>query len=164
MTDARRGAESAGTRRAAATIAGCICVAFYEGFDLQAAGVAAGGVAAEFPCSPDQLGTFFSASSLGLLAGALAEGRLSDWFGRKRVLIGSVALFGLLSALTAAAHDIQTLCWTCLLTGAGLGGVFPNLLALVNESSSVRPPQRQTSHSPTVACPSAAPLRAWSAW
>ena len=129
---------SAGPLRATATIAGCICAAFCEGFDLQAAGVAAGGLAAEFHPSPDQLGTFFSASTLGLFAGALAGGRLSDSLGRKRVLIGSVALFGLLSILTAAAHDIQALCWARLLTGAGLGGAFPNLLALVNESSSQR--------------------------
>jgi AAHS family 3-hydroxyphenylpropionic acid transporter len=136
MTDTARGEASTGTAGATATIVGCICAAFCEGFDLQAAGVAAGGIAAEFQPTPDQLGTFFSASTLGLFAGALLGGRVSDSVGRKRVLIASVALFGLLSILTAAAHDIQTLCWTRLLTGAGLGGAFPNLLALVNESSS----------------------------
>lgn len=126
----------AGTLRATAVIAGCIGAAFCEGFDLQAAGVAAGGIAAEFRPTPGQLGTFFSASTLGLCAGAVLGGRLSDSFGRKRTLIGSVVLFGLFSLLTAACHDIHTLCWARLLTGAGLGGAFPNLLALVMESSS----------------------------
>jgi AAHS family 3-hydroxyphenylpropionic acid transporter len=87
------------------------------------------------------LGTFFSTSTLGLFAGALAGGRLADSFGRKRVLVASVLLFGLCSLLTAAAHDIGALSWARLFTGAGLGGVLPNLLALVNESSA---PQRRS--------------------
>jgi AAHS family 3-hydroxyphenylpropionic acid transporter len=119
-----------------ATVAGCIAVAFCEGFDLQAAGVAAGGIVSEFQPTPDQLGTFFSASTLGLFAGALLGGRLADSFGRKRILLSSIVLFGLFSVLTAAAHDIHTLSWARLLTGAGLGGVFPSLLALVRECSS----------------------------
>jgi AAHS family 3-hydroxyphenylpropionic acid transporter len=121
-----------------ATIAGCIGVAFCEGFDLQAAGVAAGGIVEELRPTPEQLGTFFSASTLGLFVGALLGGRLSDSFGRKGILIGSIVLFGLFSVLTAAAHDIHALSWARLVTGAGLGGVFPNLLALVSESSSPR--------------------------
>jgi len=128
----------AATVRATAVIAGCIGAAFCEGFDLQAAGVAAAGIAAEFRPTPEQLGTFFSASTLGLCAGAVLGGRLSDSFGRKRTLIGSIVLFGLFSLLTAACRDIQTLYWARLLTGAGLGGAFPNLLALVMESSSER--------------------------
>src|ERR1700741_3708419 len=119
-----------------ATIAGYIGVAFCEGFDLQAAGVAAGGIVSEFRPTAEQLGTFFSASTLGLFAGALVGGRLSDSFGRTRILTGSIVLFGLFATLTAAAHDIQALSWARLLTGAGLGGAFPTLLALVSESSS----------------------------
>jgi MFS transporter, AAHS family, 3-hydroxyphenylpropionic acid transporter len=120
------------------TIAGCIGVAFCEGFDLQSAGVAAGGIVSEFQPTSEQLGTFFSASTLGLFAGALLGGRLSDSFGRKRILIGSIVLFGLFSVVTAAAHDVQALSWARLVTGGGLGGVFPTLLALVSESSSTR--------------------------
>lgn len=122
--------------RGTATVAGCVCAAFCEGFDLQAAGVAAGGIVGEFAPTPDQLGTFFSASTLGLCVGAVLGGWLSDFLGRKRVLIGSITLFGVFSILTALAHDIQWLSWARLLTGAGLGGAFPNLIALVNESSS----------------------------
>jgi len=120
---------------ATAIIAGCVLAAACEGFDLQAAGVAAGGLIPEFKPSADQLGTFFSASTLGLCAGALVGGRLSDSFGRGRILIASVFLFGCFSILTATSWDIQSLSWWRLLTGAGLGGAFPNLLALVNESS-----------------------------
>lgn len=76
-----------------------------------------------------------------MFLGALAGGRLADSYGRKGVLVASVLLFGLFSLLTATAHDIGALSWARLFTGAGLGGVFPNLLALVNESST---PQRRS--------------------
>lgn len=127
----------AGERAAAAraAIAFCLLAAMCEGFDLQAAGVAAAGIVGEFKPTPDQLGTFFSASTLGLFFGALLGGRLSDRVGRKAVLVTSIALFGLFSALTALAWDVESLAWARLLTGFGLGGALPNLIALTAESA-----------------------------
>lgn len=118
-----------------ATIVCCLLAAFCEGIDLQAAGVAAGGIAPEFKPNPDQLGTFFSASTFGLFIGALAGGRLADSIGRKHVLIASIAIFGVASLLTPLAWDMRSLCEARLLTGLGLGGALPNLIALVNECS-----------------------------
>jgi AAHS family 3-hydroxyphenylpropionic acid transporter len=120
---------------AVTTIVCCLLAVFCEGIDLQAAGVAAGGIIPEFKPSPDQLGTFFSASTFGLFLGALIGGRLSDSVGRKRVVVTSIVLFGLFSLLTALAWDMRTLFWARLFTGLGLGGALPNLIALVNESS-----------------------------
>jgi AAHS family 3-hydroxyphenylpropionic acid transporter len=121
------------TRRKA--IAFCVCVALCEGIDLQAAGVAAAGIGVEFKPTPDQFGTFFSASTFGLFFGALIGGRLADSIGRKKVLVASVGVFGFFSLLTALAWDIQSLMWLRLLTGLGLGGALPILIALVSESS-----------------------------
>ena len=123
------------TSHAAATIICCVLAVFCEGIDLQAAGVAAGGVVPEFKPSPEQLGNFFSASTIGLFFGALVGGRLSDLIGRKRVVVTSIGLFGLFSLLTPLAWDMPTLCWARLLTGLGLGGALPNLIALANEAS-----------------------------
>jgi MFS transporter, AAHS family, 3-hydroxyphenylpropionic acid transporter len=120
---------------ALATIVCCVLAVFCEGIDLQAAGVAAGGIIPEFKPSPGQLGNFFSASTIGLFFGALIGGRLSDSIGRKRVLLTSIVLFGLFSLLTALAPSMQMLYWARLLTGLGLGGALPNLIALVNECS-----------------------------
>jgi AAHS family 3-hydroxyphenylpropionic acid transporter len=116
----------------------CLCAALCEGLDLQAAGVAAAGLGAEFKPTPDQFGTFFSASTLGLFFGALIGGRLADSIGRKKVLVTSVGLFGLFSLMTALAWDIQSLTWARLFTGLGLGGALPMLLALVSESSGLK--------------------------
>jgi MFS transporter, AAHS family, 3-hydroxyphenylpropionic acid transporter len=127
------------------TIIFCLLTALCEGIDLQAAGVAAAGIAAQFKPLPDQLGTFFSASTFGLFFGALFGGRLADSIGRKLVLVGSIAVFGLFSLLTPLAWDMSSLTWARLLTGLGLGGALPNLIALVSESS------RDNRHSANVA-------------
>jgi MFS transporter, AAHS family, 3-hydroxyphenylpropionic acid transporter len=117
------------------TILFCVLVALCEGIDLQAAGVAAGGIGAEFKPSPDQFGTFFSAGTFGLTLGAVIGGRLADSIGRKKVLVVSIASFGLFSLLTSLAPDVHSLIWARALTGLGLGGALPMLLALVTESS-----------------------------
>ena len=124
--------------RSGATVALCVLAAVCEGVDLQAAGVAATGITAQFQPAPERLGTFFSASTFGLLLGALFGGWLSDRRGRKAILVSSVAAFGVFSLLTAAAHDITQLTWARLFTGVGLGGAMPNLLALITETSSER--------------------------
>lgn len=116
------------------TIVFCVLTAFCEGMDLQAAGVAAAGIGAEFKPSSDQFGTFFSASTLGLFFGALIGGRLADSIGRKKVLVASVALFGIFSLLTSFAWDISSLLIARALTGLGLGGALPMVLALVAET------------------------------
>ena len=117
------------------TILFCVLVALCEGIDLQAAGVAAAGIGAEFRPTPDQFGTFFSASTFGLFLGALIGGRLADSIGRKKVLVASIGIFGLFSLLTSVSSSIATLSWARALTGLGLGGALPMMLALVTESS-----------------------------
>jgi MFS transporter, AAHS family, 3-hydroxyphenylpropionic acid transporter len=119
------------------TVLYCVLVALCEGIDLQAAGVTAAGIGAEFKPTPEQFGTFFSASTFGLFFGALIGGKLADSIGRKKVLVVSIALFGIFSLLTSFAADVQSLIWTRILTGLGLGGALPMLLALVAESSPV---------------------------
>ncbi|HLZ76223.1 MFS transporter [Phenylobacterium sp.] len=110
-------------------IALCLAAALCEGFDIQIAGVSAAGIGREFHPSPGALGWFFSAANIGLLIGAVIGGRLSDRIGRKPVLVASLAVFGLFSLSTTLVHDMQTLTAVRLLTGLGLGGCMPNLIA-----------------------------------
>ncbi len=117
------------------TVALCGLIAAFEGFDLQAAGVAAPQLAPFFNLSPETLGWFFSASTIGLLFGAAFGGRFSDVWGRKRVLILSVLFFGLFSIATGMANDVTGLMIFRFLTGVGLGSALPNLIALVAENT-----------------------------
>lgn len=132
MTQGGRGAAG---RTAWLTLALCCAVSVFEGFDLQAAGVVAPRVAGVFALGPDQLGWFFSAATFGLMIGAAIGGRLSDRLGRKNVLVASVLVFGAMSVATAFSWDVNSLLVTRFLTGVGLGGALPNLLALVTENA-----------------------------
>jgi AAHS family 3-hydroxyphenylpropionic acid transporter len=123
---------------AAVTLSLCFAVALLEGLDLQSVGVAAPRMAREFGLSVTQMGLAFSAGTFGLLPGAMFGGRLADRIGRKRVLILSACLFGLLSIATALVSSFDMLVLVRVLTGIGLGGALPNLIALSSEAVSPR--------------------------
>ena len=124
----------------ALTIGLCLVVALLEGLDLQSTGVAAPRMAGEFHLAVAQLGWAFGIGALGLLPGAAIGGRLADRIGRKRVLMSSVALFGLFSIATTQVWDLQSLLIVRFLTGLGLGAAMPNLIALCAEAA---PPERR---------------------
>ncbi|MNF35388.1 MFS transporter, AAHS family, 3-hydroxyphenylpropionic acid transporter [Pseudomonas linyingensis] len=126
------------SRRTWLTIALCFAVAVLEGIDFQAPGIAARGMAAAFELDKLQMGWVFSAGILGLLPGALVGGWMADRIGRKRVLIASVALFGIFSIATAHAWELYSLMGARLLTGVGLGAALPNLIALCSEAAGER--------------------------
>jgi AAHS family 3-hydroxyphenylpropionic acid transporter len=116
-------------RSAGLIVSLCLAAALCEGFDIQIAGVSAPGIGHEFRPSPAALGWFFSAANIGLLVGAVIGGRLSDRIGRKPVLIASLVLFGLFSLSASLAPDLRALTVIRFLTGLGLGGCMPNLIA-----------------------------------
>lgn len=120
------------------TIGLCFMVALMEGLDLQAAGIAAAGMAHAFALDNMQMGWIFSAGILGLLPGALVGGILADRHGRKRLLIAAVTLFGLFSIATALAGSFPMLLLARLMTGVGLGAALPNLIALTSEAAGPR--------------------------
>jgi AAHS family 3-hydroxyphenylpropionic acid transporter len=117
------------------TVILCFLATFCEGIDLQAAGLAAAGIRAQYHPDPQLLSYFFSASTFGLFLGALVGGRLADWMGRKHVLVAAVAVFGVFSLLTTLAGDIYTLTLARFLTGLGLGGALPNVLSIGSENA-----------------------------
>ena len=99
------------------------------------AGITAPKFAPVFHLDPGHLGAVFSASTFGLFVGALIGGRIADRVGRRAVVIASLVLLGVFSIATALAGDVNALLLMRFLTGLGLGGTLPNLLALTNESS-----------------------------
>jgi len=123
---------------AGVTLAFCFAAALCEGFDVQAAGVAAVGIRGEWHPSPGSLGFFFSAGNFGLFLGAILGGLLTDRLGSRAVLIGSMATFGVFSLLTSQAPNLPTLIGMRALTGFGLGGAMPNLIVLAAASSATQ--------------------------
>jgi AAHS family 3-hydroxyphenylpropionic acid transporter len=118
----------------------CFLAAIIEGFDLQAAGVAAPTLGPALGLTPGQLGLFFGSATFGLIFGALIGGRVADRFGRKAGLVLSLLLFGFFSIGTAFAGSFEVLFAARFLTGVGLGGALPNLVAIAAETA---PPERR---------------------
>lgn len=108
--------------------------AMIEGFDLQAAGVAAPKLGPAFGLEPNQMGLFFSSATFGLIFGALAGGIIADRWGRRAGLSLALVAFGVFSIGTAWAGTFEHLFLMRFLTGVGLGGALPNLIAIAAES------------------------------
>jgi MFS transporter, AAHS family, 3-hydroxyphenylpropionic acid transporter len=113
----------------------CFLSALCEGFDVQVAGVSATGIMRELHCTAADLGLFFSASGVGLLVGSVLGGTIADRRGRKLVLVASIGMFGAFSLLTAIMPNLSLLVGARFLTGLGLGGAMPNLIAMAAETS-----------------------------
>jgi MFS transporter, AAHS family, 3-hydroxyphenylpropionic acid transporter len=113
----------------------CLLIALFEGMDIQSMGVAAPRLAPSLGLGPSAMGALMSASTLGLLFGALIGGRASDRIGRRRVLMISMVLLAIFSLATALANGFTTLLLSRLAVGLGLGGVFPNLIAMTSDTA-----------------------------
>lgn len=122
--------------KATLTLALCFAIAIFEGFDLQSMGVAAPRMRAEFGLDNAQMAWAFSAATLGTLPGALLGGRFADKIGRKKVLMFSILLFGIMSILTAFASQYSILILIRFLTGLGMGGALPMMITLASEAVS----------------------------
>jgi MFS transporter, AAHS family, 4-hydroxybenzoate transporter len=113
----------------------CAAVLFIDGFDTQAIGYVAPALAQEWKLARGALGPVFSAGLFGLMIGALIFGTVADRIGRKRIIVLSTIAFGVGSFLTIFVHDAPWLITLRFLTGLGLGGAMPNVVALTSEFS-----------------------------
>ncbi|OTG64094.1 3-(3-hydroxy-phenyl)propionate transporter MhpT [Acinetobacter sp. ANC 3903] len=114
----------------------CFWVAFFEGFDLQAPGIAAKGIAETFALGQVQMGYVFSLGVFGMLFGAFFGGRVADYLGQKKVLMLSIAIFGLFMSLTAIAPSVEILYAARFFTGLGLGAAMPTMISVVGDEAS----------------------------
>jgi MFS transporter, AAHS family, 3-hydroxyphenylpropionic acid transporter len=114
----------------------CFLAAATEGISLTSFGLAAADISSELGIGKDGIGYLASATLLGLVFGALAGGRLADTYGSKRILVFSVAGFGLFSIGTALSTSFGMIFVTRLLTGLLLGGAMPNVIGVAASGGS----------------------------
>lgn len=113
----------------------CFWVAFFEGFDLQAPGIAAKGIAESFSLDQIQMGYVFSLGVFGMLFGAFFGGRVADYIGQKKVLMLSIGIFGVFMSVTAIATSLEVLYVARFLTGLGLGAAMPTMISVVGDEA-----------------------------
>ncbi len=104
-----------------------------DGFNIAVMGVAAPELVRNWHISPHALLPLQLAGVFGLLIGAPILGGLGDRLGRKRVIVAALLAFGVLSLLSMAARTPVELMLLRFLTGVGLGGLIPNVIALTAE-------------------------------
>ncbi|GHE80743.1 MFS transporter [Amycolatopsis deserti] len=114
-------------------IAICTAIAVIDGFDTQTLGFAVPALAKDWGLAP---ASFTLAATLGLvgtIVGSIIAGAAGDRLGRRRVMLASIAIFSLGTLATAALSSMGPLVVLRFVTSLGIGGLLPNLIALVSE-------------------------------
>ena len=113
----------------------CLLVQVIDGFDNQAIAFVAPAITREWHVSRDALGPVFGAGAFGTLLGSLSMGPLGDWVGRKKLMVGSLALIVVLMLATAQATTTNGLLVLRFLAGFPLGALIPSTIVMANEWS-----------------------------
>ncbi|HYM18308.1 MAG TPA: MFS transporter [Micropepsaceae bacterium] len=114
-------------------VALCGMIQFLDGFDTQALAYAAPALRAAWNLRPDALGQAFALGAFGTGLGSVFLGLLADILGRRKVMIVTVTIFGVLTFGTAFLTSIGELQIWRLLTGFGLGAALPLTFVIANE-------------------------------
>lgn len=117
----------------ARVIAMCAAIALLDGFDTQAIGFVAPAIAAEWHEPLAAFGMVFAIGLAGGLLGAILFGAVADRFGRRATILATVAIFAGGTLLTATAGTLGALGVYRFVTGLGLGGAMPSIIALASE-------------------------------
>jgi MFS transporter, AAHS family, 4-hydroxybenzoate transporter len=111
----------------------CFIAMLSEGYDLGVVGYAAPGILKGFHITRPQMAPIFSMALFGMLIGSLAAGVIGDRFGRKRGVLISCLVIALASFACAYVATLRGLFWCRLFVGIGLGGLLPNITAIMAE-------------------------------
>ena len=114
-----------------------ICL-LMDGFDVQAMGFTAPALIKDWHIPGPSLAPVLSAALFGVLVGSLLFSMLADRIGRRPVLIGAALVFSGFTLITSRVSSINELLALRFLAGLGLGGIMPNVVALVGEYSPSR--------------------------
>ncbi len=111
----------------------CFLVLVIDGFHTAVMAFVAPALSHELSISKASLGSVLAASLIGLAFGALVAGPLADRYGRRRLLLISVALCGIGSLLSASSASLYSLSVYRFMTGLGIGAAMPNCITLASE-------------------------------
>jgi benzoate transport len=111
----------------------CFLLNVADGFDVVAISMSAPHIAAAWQVDAKLLGVVLSAELVGMMVGSVVLASLSDSYGRRKVLIFSVAAIALSMLLTTQATNITQLIIMRVVTGLGVGGVLTSAAAIGSE-------------------------------
>src|SRR5499427_1824162 len=111
----------------------CTLIQMCDGYDVGSIGWAVPSLTHAWGVAPSAFALAFLWSNLGVMAGALASGPIGDRFGRKPLLLASIAIFGIASLLSAFAGTLGVLSALRFFTGLGIAGAFAGTTALTGD-------------------------------
>jgi MFS transporter, AAHS family, 4-hydroxybenzoate transporter len=111
----------------------CGLVLVLDGFDAQSIGFLAPSIAKSIGTPVSTFGPIFGAALFGLMLSSMISGAVADRVGRKWPVVVCTMMFGIFTVFTARAASFEQLLIVRFLTGLGLGGAMPNVVALTSE-------------------------------
>lgn len=111
----------------------CAATLAIEGYDTQAIAFVAPALGKAWGMSRGALGPVFAAGLFGLMLGSLLIAPLADYFGRRRIIVVSALVFGVMTLVTPLSDSLSSLLLMRFLTGIGLGGAMANCVSLAAE-------------------------------
>src|SRR3978361_281541 len=106
---------------------------FFDAFDAIAIATVLPVLVPLWKLTGPDIGFMISAGYVGQLVGALLFGWIGERYGRMPAMIGSIALFAVMSFVCAFAWDYQSLLCFRTLQGVGLGGEVPVAATHISE-------------------------------
>jgi AAHS family 4-hydroxybenzoate transporter-like MFS transporter len=119
-------------------VALCFAIMVTYGYNVLAVGIVAPSLAQALHIAKPSLGLIFAAEGLGAMLGAALAGPLADRAGRRRLVIASTVWYGICALLAARATSSGQLGLVMFAAGLGLGGAYPNTIALMSELAPLR--------------------------
>lgn len=106
---------------------------FIESLSIGAMGVVLPIVKRTMALSAGDIGLLAVASTIGIVLGIIPAGQLADLLGRKRILVWGIVEYSVLTMLCALSPNFIVLVILRLLSGLGMGAVFPLPYAITSE-------------------------------
>ena len=116
----------------------------FDGVDNQLLGIAVPAMMRDWAVPRGAFGAIVASGMVGMMLGGALAGVVGDRMGRRVALIGSVLIFGVLTAAAALVDSLWALGVLRFLAGLGLGGAMPNAAALASGTC-----HAGTGHSPS---------------
>jgi AAHS family 4-hydroxybenzoate transporter-like MFS transporter len=116
----------------------CFLILFVDGLDYSTVNVAAPAILKAFHTETGAMGIVFGSVFVGILIGSVIFGYIGDRYGRKLGAVLGVLAYSIPALLTMFATSIEQLTFFRCLAGLGIGGVIPNIVALLTEAAPKR--------------------------
>lgn len=111
----------------------CFLMNIADGFDILAMSYAAPAITSDLGIDGKRLGIVFSAVMIGMTVGSFGLAPLGDRFGRRPLILASLAITSVAMICTSQVDNLWQLSIFRFLTGIGIGCILPTLVPMVSE-------------------------------